>query len=35
MTGNVVVLLVALLTWGLLFLYLMRLERRIRDLEKP
>jgi len=29
-----VVLGVALLTWGLLFLYLVRLERRIRELEK-
>jgi hypothetical protein len=29
-----VVLGVALLVWGLLFVYLMRLERRIRDLEK-
>jgi len=25
---------VALLAWGLLFFYLLRLERRIRDLEK-
>jgi len=25
---------VALLTWGLLFFYLSRLDRRIRDLEK-
>ena len=25
---------VALLVWGLLFLYLLRLERRIRDLER-
>jgi hypothetical protein len=32
--GNLVVLGVALLAWGLLFLYLLRLERRIRDLEK-
>jgi hypothetical protein len=32
--GNLVVLGVALLVWGLLFLYLLRLERRIRDLEK-
>jgi CcmD family protein len=29
-----VVLAVALLVWGLLFFYLLRLERRIRDLEK-
>ncbi len=28
------VLLVALLVWGLLFFYLMRLERRVRDLER-
>ncbi len=32
--ANLVVLGVALLVWGLLFLYLLRLERRIRDLEK-
>jgi hypothetical protein len=32
--GNLVVLGVALLVWGLLFLYLLRLEHRIRDLEK-
>ncbi|HTM58634.1 MAG TPA: CcmD family protein [Candidatus Udaeobacter sp.] len=25
---------VALLVWGLLFVYVLRLERRIRDLEK-
>jgi len=29
-----VVLGVALLTWGLLFFYLLRLERRMRALEK-
>lgn len=34
MTGNVVVLGVSLLTWGLLFFYLIRLERRIKDLER-
>lgn len=34
LTGNMVVLGVALLTWGLVFFYLMRLDRRIRDLEK-
>ena len=34
MSGNLVVLGVALLVWGLLFLYLIRLERRIRSLEK-
>ncbi len=33
LNGNVVVLAVALLVWALLFLYLLRLERRIRDLE--
>jgi hypothetical protein len=33
-TGNSVVLGVALLVWGLLFLYLVRLERRIRELER-
>jgi hypothetical protein len=34
MSGNLVVLGVALLVWGLLWAYLMRLERRVRDLEK-
>lgn len=34
MTGNNVVLAVALLIWGLLFYYLLRLEGRIRKLEK-
>jgi CcmD family protein len=34
MNGNTVVLGVALLTWGLLFFYLWRLERRVRDLER-
>jgi len=33
-SGNLVVLGVALLTWLLLFFYLMRLERRIKELEK-
>jgi CcmD family protein len=33
-SGNVVVLGVTLLVWGLLFLYLVRLERRIKELEK-
>jgi hypothetical protein len=33
-TGNGVVLGVALLVWGLLFFYLVRLEGRIRKLEK-
>jgi hypothetical protein len=32
--GNLVVLGVALLSWGLLFFYLWRLERRIKELEK-
>jgi hypothetical protein len=32
--GDWVVLGVALLTWGLVFGWLLRLERRIRDLEK-
>jgi hypothetical protein len=32
--GNWVVMGVALLVWGLLFFYLLRLEKRIRDLEK-
>ncbi len=34
MNGNLVVLGVALLVWGLLFLYLLRLERRVRELER-
>lgn len=34
MGANGVVLGVALLVWGLLFVYLVRLERRIRELEK-
>ena len=34
MNGDVVVLGVALLAWGLVFVWLLRLERRIRDLEK-
>ena len=33
MTGNTVVLVVALLVWGLLFLYLVRLEKRIKELQ--
>jgi hypothetical protein len=32
--GNAVVMGVALLVWGLLFFYLMRLEARINKLEK-
>lgn len=34
MSGDMVVMGVALLTWGLVFFYLLRLDRRIRDLEK-
>ena len=34
MSGNLVVMAVALLAWGLLFWYLIRLERRVADLEK-
>ena len=34
MNPNWVVLGVALLVWGLVFVYLTRLERRIRELEK-
>lgn len=34
MNGSWVVLGVALLTWGLLFFYLTRLERRVKELEK-
>ena len=34
MNGNLVVLGVALLGWLLLFFYLVRLERRIKELEK-
>lgn len=34
MTGNAVVMGVALLVWGLLFFYLVRLEGRINKLEK-
>ena len=33
MSGNTVVVVVALLTWGLLWVYLIRLERRIKNLE--
>jgi CcmD family protein len=33
-SSNLVVLAVALLVWGLLFGYLTRLERRIKELEK-
>ena len=34
MGGNWVVMGVSLLTWGVMFLYLLRLERRIKELEK-
>ena len=34
MIGNAVVLGVALLVWGLIFFYLIRLERRIKELER-
>ena len=34
MNANWVVLGVALLVWGMVFFYLMRLERRIKELEK-
>jgi CcmD family protein len=33
-TGNTVVLAVALLVWVLLWAYLLRLERRIKELER-
>jgi CcmD family protein len=32
--GNTVVLTVSLLVWALLFFYLIRLERRVKDLER-
>jgi CcmD family protein len=32
--GNAVVLGVALLVWGLVFFYLIRLDRRIKELER-
>lgn len=32
--GNTVVLGVSLLVWGLVFFYLLRLERRIKELER-
>jgi hypothetical protein len=34
MSGPWVVLGVSLLVWGLLFLYILRVERRIKELEK-
>jgi CcmD family protein len=33
-TGNAVVLGVSMLVWVLLFVYLMRLDRRVKELEK-
>ncbi len=34
MSANLTVLAVALLVWGLMFVYLWRLERRIKELER-
>jgi hypothetical protein len=34
MNANMTVLGVSLLVWGLIFIYLWRLERRIKDLER-
>jgi heme/copper-type cytochrome/quinol oxidase subunit 2 len=34
MNANLTVLGVSLLVWGLLFIYVWRLERRIKDLER-
>jgi len=34
MSGNMVVMTVALLGWVMLWFYLMRLERRLKELEK-
>jgi hypothetical protein len=34
MNGSNVVMGVSLLTWGLLFYYLVRIERRVKELEK-
>jgi len=34
MSGGNVVMGVSLLTWGLLFYYLIRIERRVKELEK-
>jgi hypothetical protein len=34
MSGNMVVMTVALLGWAMLWFYLMRLERRLKELEK-
>jgi CcmD family protein len=33
-SGNLVVMGVAILVWGLLFVYLVRLDRRLKELEK-
>ena len=34
MIGNTVVLAVSLLVWALLFFYMLRLERRLKELER-
>ncbi len=34
MSANLTVMAVALLVWGLVFVYLWRLERRIKELER-
>ena len=34
MAGNAVVLTIAMLGWFMLWLYLLRLERRVKELEK-
>jgi len=34
MSGTMAVLLVALLAWGLVFVWLLRLERRVKEIEK-
>lgn len=34
MNANMTVLAVSLLVWGLIFIYLWRLERRIKELER-
>lgn len=33
--ADYVVMAVALITWGAVFLYLMRLDRKVRELDKP
>jgi len=35
MSGNLVVLGVSLLVWGMLFFYILRVERRLKELERP